>query len=155
LKTLILCDDVYHPAQTVRAGLAGLEQAGFQLDFIEDARDFEAKIMESYPVVISSKSNNISREDKTPWMTDRVQSAFRDYVSRGHGLLAIHSGMAGYQATPILRSLLGGVFLHHPPQCPVTVTPKDGHLLTSGSAAFTAQDEHYFVALDDPQADVF
>ena len=43
----------------------------------------------------------------------------------------------------------------HPAQCPVTVEPVAGHPLTQGSVRFTAKDEHYFMALDDTQADVF
>jgi type 1 glutamine amidotransferase len=78
-----------------------------------------------------------------------------EYVRQGNGLLVLHSGSAGYQETPILRSLLGGVFLHHPPQGPVTVEPKPGHPLATGSAAFTLTDEYYFMACDDPQVDVF
>ncbi len=70
-------------------------------------------------------------------------------------LLILHSGSAGYQEMPTLRALMGGVFLRHPPQCPVTVEPKPGHPLTAGSAPFTLTDEHYFMALDDAQADMF
>jgi type 1 glutamine amidotransferase len=50
---------------------------------------------------------------------------------------------------------VGGVFVKHPPQCPVTVEPQVGHPLTAGSAPFTLVDEHYFMELDDPQADIF
>jgi type 1 glutamine amidotransferase len=88
-------------------------------------------------------------------MTDAVQAAFADYVQQGGGLLVIHSGSAGYAEQPVLRGLLGGVFLHHPPQCPVTVEPHAGHPLAAGSAPFTLVDEHYFMAFDDPGADVF
>jgi type 1 glutamine amidotransferase len=54
-----------------------------------------------------------------------------------------------------MRGLIGGAFLRHPKQCPVTVEPKDGHPLAAGSTPFTLVDEHYMMALDDPQADVF
>jgi len=155
MKILILCDDKYHPAQTVRAGLAYLESAGYDMDWIEDARYFEPDDLGAYPVTVLSKSNNISSQDETTWMIDAVQEAFAAYVQDGNGLLAIHSGTAGYESTPKLRSLLGGVFLQHPAQCPVTVQPIDGHPLTAGSSAFTLQDEHYLMALDDDQADVF
>jgi type 1 glutamine amidotransferase len=37
----------------------------------------------------------------------------------------------------------------------VTVEPQAGHLLTAGSTPFAAVDEHYQMALDDDQADVF
>ena len=88
-------------------------------------------------------------------MTDTVQEAFADYVRNGNGLLALHSGTADYAEKPVLRRLLGGVFTHHPEQCPVTMIPRAEHPLSAGTAPFTLKDEHYFVALDDSQADVF
>jgi type 1 glutamine amidotransferase len=67
----------------------------------------------------------------------------------------VHSGTADYDKNPMLRGLLGGVFASHPEQCPVTTHVKTGHHLTEGSDSFTVKDEHYFMELDDPQADVF
>lgn len=98
---------------------------------------------------------NVSATASTGWMTDSVQVAFSDYVRRGNGLVAIHSGTAEYDQMRVLRSLLGGVFNHHPEQCPVTVNPRLGHPLSAGSAPFTLKDEHYFMAMDDPEVDVF
>jgi type 1 glutamine amidotransferase len=88
-------------------------------------------------------------------MTDAAQAAFADYVRRGNGLLAVHSGTAEYDHAPVLRGVLGGVFASHPDQCPVTVQPRQGHPLSAGSSPFTMKDEHYVMAMDDPQADVF
>src|SRR5687768_15147457 len=111
--------------------------------------------MQAYSLVILTKSDNVSSTDQAGWMTHSVQRAFADYVRKGNGLLAIHSGTAGYAEKPVLRSLLGGVFLHHPEQCPVTMIPRAGHPLSAGISPFTLKDEHYFMALDDSQADVF
>jgi uncharacterized protein len=155
MKILVLCDDRWHPAQTVRQGLSGLENRGYTFDFIEDAGLWSNEVMAGYPVVILSKSNNISSRDETSWMAPVVEAAFVKYVSQGKGLLVIHSGTAGYQETPTLRRLLGGVFLQHPEQCPVTYTLLPEHPLTAGSAPFTHTDEHYFMALDDEQVDIF
>ena len=155
MKVLVFCDDKYHPAQTVRSGLSGLEGTGFSLDWIENAEEWRAEEMNRYGLVVLSKSNHVSAEDERPWMTNDVQAAFADFVRRGNGLLAIHSGTAGYQETPVMRGLLGGVFLQHPSQCPVTVTPLSGHPLGALATQFTLQDEHYFMALDDRQAEVF
>lgn len=44
---------------------------------------------------------------------------------------------------------------HHPEQAPVMVTPHSGHPLSDGSTPFTMRDEHYFMAVDDPEVDVF
>ncbi len=155
MRVLVICDDYWHPARTVREGLAALPEDGFSFDFIENAGNWSASRMAAYPLVIFSKSDNVSAADQSSWMAADTQAAFVDYVSRGGGLFAIHSGIAGYEQAAALRALLGGVFIQHPPQCPVTVEPKPGHPLTAESSTFTAKDEHYHVALDDAAADVF
>lgn len=152
---LVLCDDRWHPAATPREGLGALPQIEFTFDWIENANEWSAEQMATYPLVILTKSNNVSATDTTEWMTDEVQAAFVDYVRQGGGLLAIHSGTAEYRETAALRNLLGGVFVHHPKQCPVTVTPKADHPLTSGSSTFTLKDEHYFMEMNDDSVDVF
>jgi type 1 glutamine amidotransferase len=155
MKTLVLCDDHWHPARVPREGLSALTGTEFTFDWIENARNWSPEIMMTYPLVILTKSNNISSTDQTGWMTDTVQETFSEYVRKGNGLLAIHSGTAEYEQKTLLRSLLGGVFTYHPKQCPVTVSPRAGHPLSAGAAPFTLTDEHYFMTLDDPQADVF
>jgi type 1 glutamine amidotransferase len=155
MKALVLCDDFWHPARVPRAGLEALTNDEFAFDWIEDAHAWSPERMAAYPLVILTKSNNVSASDQAGWMTDAVQAAFANTVRRGNGLLAIHSGTAGYAEMPVLRGVLGGVFTHHPKQCPVTVEPQVGHPLSTGSAPFTLQDEHYFVALDDPGAEVY
>jgi type 1 glutamine amidotransferase len=155
MKTLVLCDDFWHPARIPREGLGALKGSEFTFDWIENARDWLPEQMMRYPLVILTKSNNVSATDQTGWMTDTVQAGFADYVRNGNGLLAIHSGTAEYDQMPVLRALLGGVFTHHPEQCPVTVEPHRGHPLSIGSETFTLKDEHYFMALDDPGAEVF
>ena len=155
MKILVLCGDVWHPPELVRRGLEALAGTEFTFDWIEDAQDLTPKAMATYPLIVLTKSDNVSVTDKTSWMTDPTQAVFSEYVRRGNGLLAIHSGTAGYEHKPVIRDLLGGVFLHHPEQCPVTVSPHLEHPLCAGSAPFTIMDEHYFMTLDDAQADVF
>jgi type 1 glutamine amidotransferase len=155
MRILGLCDDVWHPAQVVRNGLSGLEGYGYQFDWVENAKQWSAQRMATYPAVILSKSNNMSSANESPWMTESVQQAFLSYVRRGNGLLAVHSGTAGYEQAAVLRALLGGVFREHPDQCPVTVEPLADHPLSAGSEPFTLVDEHYQMLLDDQQAEVF
>lgn len=154
LRALVLCDDYWHPARTPRAGLTPLEQAGFVFDWIENANEWSAERMAAYSVVVLTKSNEVSATDQTPWVTDEVANAFLNYVRNGGGLVVIHSGSV-YEPVPRMRGLIGGAFASHPPQCPVTVEPRNGHPLTTGSEAFTLTDEHYHMHFDDPQADVF
>jgi type 1 glutamine amidotransferase len=155
MRILVFCDDYWHPASTPRIGLKGLEQKGFQFDWIEDANDWPVNRLTKYPVVILTKANNISSVDQTPWVTKGVQDIFLDYVQRGNAILAIHSGIAGYEQLPIMRALMGGAFREHPDQCMVTIEPQPGHQLCAGCIPFTLMDEHYFIDLDDDQAEVF
>jgi type 1 glutamine amidotransferase len=155
MKTLVLCDDRWHPARVPREGLSALENKGFEFDWIEDAREWSAEVMMKYQLVVLTKSNHVSFTDHREWMTDNVQAAFLEYVRKGNGLLAIHSGTASYQETPVLRSLLGGVFTHHPEQCAVTMDLESDHPLTIGVSPFTIKDEHYFMEMGDPHVDVF
>jgi len=155
MRVLVLADDRWHPADVAREGLAPLVEQGFIFDWIENAAEWSAERMAAYPVVLFVKSNNVSATDESPWMTEEVEAAFVDYVRRGNGLLVVHSGSAGYAQTPAFRALMGGVFANHPAQCPVTVEPQVGHPLTVGSTSFTLTDEHYMMALDDADADIF
>ena len=115
MQTLVLCDDYWHPAHVPRAGLAPLGGSEFTFDWIEDARDWSPERMAAYPLVILTKSNNVSAADQTPWMTDDAQAAFAEYVRKGHGLLAIHSGTASYAEKPVFARPVGRR-LHAPPQ---------------------------------------
>jgi len=156
MRCLVLCDDYYHPAAVAREGLNALQDKGeFEFDWIEDAGEWSAERMSGYPAVVFVKSNAVSAADRTEWMTPEAEQAFLEYVRAGRGLLVVHSGSAGYKETPVLRALMGGVFDHHPKQCPVTVEPKKGHPLTAGSESFTLKDEHYHMLFDDSEADVF
>ncbi|MEZ4617980.1 MAG: ThuA domain-containing protein [Caldilineaceae bacterium] len=154
-SVLVLCDDKWHPAATARTGLGALQRDEFTFDWIENAHEWSAARMANYPLVILTKSNNVSATDTTQWMSEAVQQAFVDYVAQGGGLLAIHSGTAEYGEALTLRRLLGGVFIHHPKQCPVTVTPKADHPLTAGSTAFAQKDEHYFMEMGEEPVDIF
>src|SRR5689334_4954856 len=142
MRTLVICDDYWHPARVPHAGLAPLEERGFEFDWIEHASEWSAERMADYQLVVLTKSNNISAADQSPWVSAQVEHAFRDYVRQGNGLVAIHSGTAGYTQQLLLRALLGGVFISHPPQCMVTAEPRGSHPLSAGSAAFTLKDEH-------------
>jgi len=155
MRILVLCDDRWHPASIVHEGLMPLTQKDYEFEWIESVADWSVEQIFEYPVVLLTKANNVSSSDETPWMTEAIEHAFAKYVWSGHGLLAVHSGTAGYEKSTVLRGVLGGVFASHPEQCPVTTHIKTGHPLTEGSASFMVKDEHYVMELDDPRADVF
>ena len=124
MKILVLCGDQWHPPQVARQGLDSLEQSEFMFDYIEDTRNWKPEVMQLYRCVILTKADHVSMNDHASWMTDAVQASFSEYVLRGNGLFAIHSGTALYEHKLVLRTLLGGVFVRHPEQCPVTLNPE-------------------------------
>ncbi|MGI6188932.1 MAG: ThuA domain-containing protein [Clostridiales bacterium] len=149
MRILVICDDYWHPGDVVKAGLEPLKDHGMEFIYTEDMSDFELSGMTGYPVVILSKSNNISSSSTKEWATEEAQKFFDRYVSKGGGLLAIHSGTADYRDAGILRNILGGVFTHHPEQCPVMVEAKGEHAVTRGFTPFNIKDEHYFMEIDN------
>ncbi|WP_026371082.1 ThuA domain-containing protein [Kallotenue papyrolyticum] len=154
LHVLVLCADRWHPATTPRAGLATLAHAGAAFDWIEDGGAWSRAQLHRADVVLLTKANQRSADDTAPWMTEQIAAELIDYVQRGRGLLVIHAGLAGYEALPALRRLIGGGFVQHPPPCPVECVPQRGHAITETCTSFTVHDEHYVVALDDPAAQI-
>jgi type 1 glutamine amidotransferase len=154
LRALVLCADQWHPAADVRRGFYALAAARFDFTFVENGQEFSPEQLRDFPLVVVAKANHICATDQRPWLTKERQGAFRDFVRHGGGLFLIHGGNC-YKDLPEMRGVTGGAFLSHPDQCPVTVEPKAGHALTTGVNSFTAQDEHYLMALDATDADVF
>ncbi len=153
MNVLVLCDDYWHPARTPRAGLAPLNGAGYAFDFIEHAADWSAARMAAYPVVLLTKSNNVSAADKTLWMTDDVQQAFVDYVRRRRAARRAF----GYSRVPgdACAAPSIGRRLRTIPSSARSPSSRWQATLTAGVEAFTVQDEHYFMDMDDAGVDLF
>jgi type 1 glutamine amidotransferase len=154
-RTLVLCDDLCHPGVIVRRGLEALGDCGFDFAWLENCADWSAKRMEEFSLVVLAKSNVVSAKDKRAWLAKDSEQDFCNHIRRGNGLVVIHSGTAGYAELPVMRGVICGTFLHHPPQCRVTIEPKYRNPLTDGVTPFTLQEEHYFMELDNAAADVF
>jgi type 1 glutamine amidotransferase len=154
-RTLVLCEDPWHPGTIARRGLKTLGDCGFDFEFLKNSADWPALDMRKFPLVVLAKSNVAPAKDQRAWLTKDSERDFCNHIRCGNGLVVIHSGTAGYAELPVMRGLMGGTFLHHAPQCPVTIEPKRRHPLTKGVAPFTIQDEHYFVKLNDARGKVF
>lgn len=111
-------------------------------------------MLENFPLVVVAKANQINADNSQPWLTTVSSGSFRELVRAGGGLVLLHAGTC-YRDLPEMRGVTGGAFLSHPDQCVVTVEPKLGHALTRGVDSFSEADEHYFMALDAADADVF
>jgi type 1 glutamine amidotransferase len=150
MKTGVLCGDRWHPAEVVREGLEPLRTDSTQFEFSIDPEEWSLDRMKQYDVLVLSKSNGkpeprAAHEDPD-WLTDAVQQNFVQYVENGGGLLICHSGTVGYQNRPLFLGLVGGVFLHHPPHCSVTLEYHgDFGREKDDPRTFKIHDEHYFV----------
>ncbi len=154
VRTLVLCDDQWHPAATVRQGLKSLSAHGVEFEFHADGNRWSPALLKDFPSVIVVKANHIHANDQRPWLTEQTQESFREYAQRGGGLVLIHGGTC-YKDLPLMREVTGGAFLRHPEQCPVTFRPVAGHPVAAGVKEFMEVEEPYFMALDATDADVF
>ena len=159
LKVLLLCGDYYHPEQTAIDGIEPLKENGFQFDIITNTNDFTPDNLQKYPVVLLCKMDEVSREDRQPWKTEKIQKAFADYVENGGGLLAVHGGIvnsAGLQTgnIPALEKLIGCRFIGHPNSTPVSVQPVKPHQVTEDVAFFCEIDEHYRIEITASDVDI-
>jgi type 1 glutamine amidotransferase len=154
ISTLVLCGDAWHPAEVVQHGLNALADSRFAFEFVTQGGDWSPALMTDFQVVIVAKANHLSAADQRPWLATESQPLIRTFVRAGGGLLIVHGGTC-YKDFPEMRSVTGGAFMEHPDQCLVSVEPKAGHPLAAGVSAFTEKDEHYFMALDAFDADVF
>ena len=108
MKVLVLCDDFWHPARVPREGLAALGDCGFTFDFLENSADWSAEKMNDYPLVIFSKSNNVTAADPRPWMNEATEQAFEQYVHAGGGLLVVHFRRCRLRTDPHPAQAHGG-----------------------------------------------
>jgi type 1 glutamine amidotransferase len=154
-RVLVICEDAWHPAENIRTTLESLRQEGFDFEFSKGVTGWKPERLSRFSIVIFAKANITSLDNLKPWLMPENQMAFFDHVRQGNGLIAIHAGTSRYETLALISALIGGAFEHHPVQCAVTIEPVASHPLAAGVAAFTVRDEHYFMALNSADADVF
>lgn len=95
---------------------------------------------------------NDGREEHGPFLLSDAQiTALTEWVREGGAFLAYHSATVMGDSNPALGTLMGGVFVEHPPQFAFTVYPVFGqHPITAGIEAFTVHDEFYMERLVAP-----
>lgn len=155
MKILVIHGDNWHQPIVSQKGLEAINNPLYNLTWINNIRYYSLDQLCAYEIVILIKSNDLSETDQKGWMKESTETVIKEYIQIGHGFVAIHSGMAEYDNNHLFRSILGGIFDHHPEQCEVTIIPKEGHPLNQGIESFTVKDEHYFITIEDHTIDVF
>ncbi len=166
---LVLCGDIWHPAEVIKAGFSSLKDFPHQLTFVEDAKDMlTAADLAEYDLVICAKGNHLTGGNSASWFEEGVNECtpgdLEAYIRNGGGFLAVHAGCSFSEANvpencriPCRQyiNLVGCRFVTHPPRCPVTCRVTDGsHPVTAGVADFCERDEHYQIELTAPDARV-
>lgn len=163
-KILIICDDIWHPAEVVKKGFRCIHDLEWQMDFVMDAKDIltENNLYE-YPLIICCKGNNITSGNPAPWFEAGVMEAgplsFSKYVEHGGGFLSVHAsnsyseqiyGQKEEFSDPCRAFIdfTGNRFLGHPPRCTVELHPIHGcHPIVEDIETFSIYDEHYQIEL--------
>lgn len=161
MKVLVICDDLWHPAEVVEKGIACMDQEKYQFDFVRTAKDIlTPELIAQYPVIINTKGNAVNAANSAPWFEPTVTEVgpeeFKEYVEAGGGFISLHASNTFRPETcKEFCDFVGNSFITHPLRCPVTVRPVGNHPVTEGVMEFLERDEHYMLDINAPDKEVF
>lgn len=166
-NVLVLCDDMWHPAEVVERGLMNLPADQLEFDFMHAAKDLLVEEdLGRYDLIMITKSNQINAANTNPWFEESVTEVgpdeFRKFVENGGSLLFVHSG-ACYHRNLLkdqhprftvpdekMKDLVGCEFQGHPLRSRMEVFPLEeakDHPILREVEAFAERDEHYQLIL--------
>lgn len=163
-RILVLCDDVWHPAEVIEKGMMPLEGDDYRFEFVKTAKDIlTPEMIEEYPLIICCKSNSVTSGNPAPWfentVTEVMGGEFRSYVERGGAFLSVHSGNVFTGDGDGVREyteFVGNRFLSHPLRCEVLLKKAKEHPIMCGvDEQFFVRDEHYQMEILAEDADIF
>lgn len=161
-NVLVLCDDLWHPAEVIEKGLAARQDQRFHFDIVKAAKDIlTPERIARYRLIVCCKSNSVIAANNAPWfepgVTEVCPAEFEAYIRAGGGFLAVHSGLAyTEERCADYVELVGAAFRGHPPRCTVDLhATKPEHPILEGVQDFTIRDEHYQMEMLCGDAEVF
>ena len=161
-RVLVICDDLWHPAEVVEKGLEARKDSRFIFDVVKAAKDIlTPERIARYRVIVCCKSNSVIAANTAPWFEEGVTEVgpaeFESYIRAGGGFIALHSGLAyGEGSSPAYNALVGSKFITHPPRCTVHLhVDEPEHPIAEGIGDFTLRDEPYALEMVCDDADVF
>lgn len=154
MKVLVICGDIWHPAEVVKRGLAFLDaEDGLEVDYICDAKDMLVpEMLKEYSVIVIAKGNQGSVENHSAWfepgITETAPSDFLSYIREGGGLLSLHAGNCfTKEDCPEYTNMTGSSFITHPARCEIRCQVSAQHPVTEGVQDFVIRDEHYILEM--------
>lgn len=161
-RILAIVGDYYHDAGLARQSLQQVAEplvTSGQLEVtFAGAEQLEQELMTRPDLIVLFAEDRINPQDEQvrQWMTVQIAEQIERYVNEGGAWLAWHSGLASYPEEGVYVKMLRGHFLSHPEQhSKVTYTPLSGTELGPLGDSFSFMDEHYFVACDEDETNVF
>ena len=163
-KVLVICDDIWHPAEVIEAGFSLLKKKDYVFDFVKTAKDIlTPEMIAEYPVIFCCKGNAINAANSEPWFEDTVTEVgpeeLASYVENGGTFVVLHAGSAVdpswvhreekfQKPARAYQELIGCTFHGHPLRCPVCERPVNpDHPIMRGVESFTERDEHYMIKI--------
>jgi type 1 glutamine amidotransferase len=159
IPVLVVCDDLWHPAEVIEMGFASLDADKFSFHFVKVAKDIlTPERIAGYPVIVCCKGNSVSSFNSAPWFEEGVTEVgpkeFGEYVRSGGGFVALHACNTTREGQP-MTDFIGNTFVGHPPRCGVDVTITAKNPVTDGIADFHIRDEHYGINVVAEDAQTF
>ena len=161
-KVLVICDDLWHPAEVIEKALAARADGRFSFDIVKAAKDIltPARIAK-YRLIVCCKSNSVIAANPAPWfepgVTEVGPAEFEEFYPRGRRLPRGASGLAYTEerCAEYVR-LAGAAFRGHPPRCTVHLrAAAQDHPILDGVPDFVIRDEHYAMEMTCEDAEVF
>lgn len=163
-RILVICDDVWHPAEVIEKGMGPLASDKYQFEFVKAAKDIlTPEMISEYPLIICCKGNSINAANTAPWfentVTEVMGGEFRSYVEQGGAFLSVHAGnvfLGDGDGVKEYTEFVGNRFLSHPLRCGVILKKAKEHPIMRGVAdEISIRDEHYQMEILAEDADIF
>lgn len=156
INVLVICDDLWHPAEVIEMGLQPLEGDKYHFVVVKAAKDIlTPERIAGYPVIVSCKGNSVTAANNDPWFEEGVTEVcpkeFEEYVRQGGGFLSVHAANTAKEGQAY-EKFAGNFFTGHPARCGVDVKITADHPITQGVQDFHIRDEHYQITVTAPDA---
>lgn len=136
-QILMISDGIFHPPILARRAVQNLlhDLPGFQFNQTDSLNRLPQIDLNLYSAMVLYFHHKQCSPESF--------ALLEMFVSRGGGLLAIHSATASFEDEPQYFKILGGRFLSHGPVEAFTIYPEAGGNLFPGIKQFVVTDELY------------
>jgi type 1 glutamine amidotransferase len=138
IQILFVSDGIVHPTLLCRVALRSALQGLNGYQFLRVAS------LQALPRLFSQPFEALVLYFHHRAISPAALSSLDDFVSRGGGVLAVHSALASFKQEARYEQILGGRFISHGPIQPYAVEPAEGPDEIFGKIpAFALKDELY------------